>query len=250
MTSSRNGPAWREPPAEAVRAEGVRAATVHANTVRAAASALLAALALITAGCARVPGVYVVVHGSSGGSAAIIDGGNFSAGGYVDGIWSSRVLPAYRARAVDAPVLISALAAGPAKACARYGNIAAQGSPCAFMIKGTGRIAGVTSALSGTQLVVDFPPYDGKDEVSIAVGPAFLGTAVRDALSFIKFAQFTNQVDYADVGIALNDKVRSDVIAGRTFTSARGHTITFLGATEGEDPKGIVVTPVQLSVGS
>jgi predicted lipoprotein len=111
-------------------------------------------------------------------------------------------------------------------------------------------VVSVTSALSGTELVVDFPPYDGKDEVSIAVGPAFLGTAVRDALSFIKFAQFTNQVDYADVGIALNDKVRSDVVASRTFTSARGHTVTFLGATEGEDPKGIVVTPVQLSLGS
>lgn len=219
------------------------------RAVGAAALLLLAVLALVTAGCARVPGVYVIVKSSSGGS-ALIDGGNFSASGYVAGIWSSRVLPAYRAKAVEAPTLISALASSPAKACAQYGNVPAQGSPCAFMIKGTGRVVSVTSALSGTQLVVDFPPYDGKDEVSIAVGPALLGTAVRDALSFIKFTQFANQVDYADVGIALNDKVRSDVIAGRTFTGARGHTVTFLGATEGVDPKGIVVTPVQLSVGS
>lgn len=213
-------------------------------------SSLAVMLAVLVAGCARVPGVYVAVHKGDGGGAAIIDGGNFSASSYVAGIWSSRVLPAYRSRAVSAPVLISALSASPSGACTRYGNLAAQSSPCAFMVKGTGRVTSVTSALSGTQLVVDLPPYNGKDQLSVSVGPAFIGTAVRDAFSAIKFTQFVNQVDYAEVGIALNDKVRTDVIDGKTFTGARGHTITFVGATEGTNPKSIVVTPVQLSVGS
>lgn len=205
---------------------------------------LLAVLGLGPAACARVPGVYVLVHPSSG-AAAIVDGGNFDAQQYVSGIWSTRVLPAYRAGAISVQVLIAGLTASPAKTCARYGNVPAQDSPCAFMVKGTGRVTGVTSSLSGTELTVALTG----GTVSIDVGPAFTGTAVRDALSFIKFAQYTNQVDYAEVGIELNDLVRTRVIRGASFTSARGHSVTFLGATEGSDPKAIVITPVQLSVG-
>lgn len=217
---------------------------------RAGGAVLLAALALIVSACARVPGVYVVVHPSgTGGAVAIIDGGGFDAQRYVDGIWSSRVLPAYRSKAVAVQTLVSALAANAAKACTRYGNVAAQDSACAFMVKGTGRITGVRSSLSGTELSVELPPYNGSETVSVDVGPAFTGTAVRDALPFIKFSQYVNQVDYAEVGIQLNAMVRERVIGGATFSGDRGHTVTFTGATEGSDPKGIAVTPVILSVG-
>ena len=210
------------------------------------ASLLLAAVAV--AGCSRVAGVYTVIHGGSGGAAAIIDGGNFSAAGYVNKIWTTRLLPAYRARAVSAQTLIAALAASPARACRRYGTVAAQGSSCAFMIKGTGRITKVTSSLAGGTLTVALTPSGGQQHsVTIDTGPAFLGTAVRDAAGFIKFAQFTNQVDYADVAIALNAKVRTDVIGHTRFTSLRGHDITFAGAAEGITPASVVITPVQLS---
>jgi len=212
---------------------------------------VLAALVLGTAACSRVPGVYVVVHPSgSGGAAAYVDGGSFDAQQYVDGIWSSQVLPAFRARALTAQALISALTADPAKACTRYGNVPAQDSACAFMVKGTGRITGVASSLSGTTLTVELPPYNGSDVVSVDVGPAFTGTAVRDALPFIKFAQYTNQVDYAEVGIELNAMVRERVIGSDSFAGARGHAVTFVGATEGSDPQGIDVIPVILTVGA
>lgn len=218
---------------------------------RAGRAALLAVLALVLAACARVPGVFVVVHPSgSGGAAAIVDGEGFDAQQYVGSIWSRRVVPTYRDKAVPVQTLISALAANAAEACARYGNLPAQDSSCAFMVKGTGRITGVSTSLSGTELSVELPPYNGSATISIDVGPAFTGTAVRDALPFIKFAQYVNQVDYAEVGIELNSMVRERVIGNATFTNARGRTITFAGATEGSDPKGISVTPVILSVGA
>lgn len=218
---------------------------------RAGRAALLAALALLVCACARVPGIYVVVHPSgAGGAAAIVDGGGFNAQQYVGGIWSSQVLPAFRDKAVPAQTLISALTANPAKACARYGNVPAQDSACAFMVKGTGRITGISSSLSGTELSVELPPYNGSAVISVDVGPAFTGTAVRDALPFIKFAQYVNQVDYAEVGIELNSMVRERVIGNATFTGARGRTVTFAGATEGSDPKQISVTPVILSLGA
>jgi predicted lipoprotein len=220
-----------------------------ADRARAGRAALLAMLALVLAACGRVPGVYVVVHPSgSGGVAAYVDGGGFDAQQYVSGIWSSQVLPAYRSRAVTAQVLIMALTENAARACARYGNVPAQDSPCAFMVRGTGRITGVSSSLSGTELSVRLPPYNGSETVSVDVGPAFTGTAVRDALPFIKFAQYVNQVDYAEVGIELNAMIRDSVIGSATFTRDRGRTVTFAGATEGSDPKGITITPVILTV--
>jgi predicted lipoprotein len=218
---------------------------------RAGRAAALAVLALALAACGRVPRVYVVVHPSgSEGVAAIVDGDGFDAQQYVAGIWASQVVPAYRGKAVAVQALISALAASPATACARYGNLPAQDSACAFMVKGTGRISEVSSSLSGTELTVQLPPYNGSRTVSIDVGPAFTGTAVRDALPFIKFSQYVNQVDYAEVGIELNAMVREHVIGSATFAGDRGRTVTFAGATEGTDPQGISVTPVILSVGA
>lgn len=214
-------------------------------------AAVLAAAAMGGAGCARVPGVYTVVHGGSGGAAAIIDGGNFSAAGYANKIWTARLQPAYRARAVSAQQLIAALAASPAKACHQYGTVAAQDSACAFVIKGAGRITKVTNSPAGGTLTVALTPAGGQQHsVTIDTGPAFLGTAVRDAAGFIKFAQFTNQVDYADVAIALNAKVRTDVIGHTSFAAWRGREITFTGAAEGITPGNVVITPVQLSAAS
>jgi predicted lipoprotein len=213
-----------------------------------AAVTVLASTALAVAGCARVPGVYTVTRAGSGGAAAIIDGGNFSAAGYVNKIWTARLLPVYRARAVSAQQLIAALAASPAKACRQYGAVAAQDSSCAFMIKGTGRITNVTHSPAGGTLTVALAPAGGqRRSVTIETGPAFLGTAVRDAAGFIKFAQFTNQVDYADVAIALNAKVRTDVIGHTSFTAWRGRAVSFTGAAEGITPGNVVITPVQLS---
>lgn len=227
-----------------------RTESARAGRFRCARVALLAILALALTACARMPGIYTVVHPSgSGGAAAIVDGGGFNAQQYVSGIWSSKVLPAFRAGAVTAQTLTSALAANPAKACARYGNQPAEDGSCAFMVKGTGRVTGITSSLSGTELAVELPPSDGSQAVSIDVGPAFTGTAVRDALPFIKFAQYVNQVDYAEVGIELNAMIREHVIGGASFAQARGHTVTFTGAIEGSGPKDIIITPVILSVG-
>jgi predicted lipoprotein len=214
-------------------------------------AALLAVLPVVLAACARVPGIYVVVHASgSGGTAAIVDGDGFDAQQYVESIWSSQVLATYRSKAVKAQQLIAALTANAAKACSQYGNLPAQDGACAFMVKGTGRITAVSSSLSGTELSVELPPYNGSEVVMVDVGPAFTGTAVRDALPFIKFAQYVNQVDYADVGLDLNTMVRDRVIGSMTFTHDRGRTVTFTGAAEGSDPKGIIITPVILSVGT
>jgi len=76
----------------------------------------------------------------------------------------------------------------------------------------------------------------------------FLGTAIRDAVGFIDFSQFANQIDFADVASALNDRVRADVVKGVKPASLKGRDVTFEGAFQLLDPANIVVTPVSLSV--
>ena len=49
--------------------------------------------------------------------------------------------------------------------------------------------------------------------VSIQIGPAVNGTALRDAVGFITFGQFLNQVQYADAGTALNNEVKQELLA-------------------------------------
>jgi predicted lipoprotein len=52
-------------------------------------------------------------------------------------------------------------------------------------------------------LVLD---YHGKSLVALQVGPVMRGTALRDAVGFIQFDQFANQLQFADVANQLNER--------------------------------------------
>jgi ABC-type glutathione transport system ATPase component len=66
--------------------------------------------------------------------------------------------------------------------------------------------------------------------VSLQVGPAINGTAIRDAAGFINFNQFVNQVDFADAATALNSEVKAKVLKGIDPKSLKGKKVSFTGA--------------------
>jgi predicted lipoprotein len=178
-------------------------------------------------------------------------GGVFDAKAYVTSIWSSKVLPTFDAKSVDAATLIAALAADPATAEKQYGTQAADGGPYSFMIKGSGKV--LEAGADG--LAVDLAPPDGKADVTINTGPVILGTALRDAVGFIKFGDFTNQVDYAQVSTEMKNEVKTTVLASFDATKAVGKTVDFEGALALSDTTSItaasiVIVPVRLTVGS
>ncbi|MGB9377434.1 MAG: DUF2291 domain-containing protein [Mycobacteriales bacterium] len=208
----------------------------------------LALCALLTlTGCTKVPGVYVAEKDGGAASQAGSSGKIFDPKSYVEKNWDSKVVPAVTDKSEDASTVLAALAANPAAASQKYGRQNGTGSPYAFLVKGTGKVVSVDRSATGS-LLVDLAPGDGKPDLSIAIGPAFVGTAIRDAVGFIKFSQFTNQIDYADVSTALNTRVRTTVVGGKNFAGAAGKTVTFAGAFQLLDPKHIVVTPVTLDV--
>ena len=84
--------------------------------------------------------------------------------------------------------------------------------------------------------------------VTLQIGPVIIGSAIRDALPFVDFKNFTNQLDFADASKALTALALA-AIAPAVAQIAVGSRIQFAGAfsmTSKADP--VRITPVSLSV--
>jgi predicted lipoprotein len=210
---------------------------------RARAVLVIVGLALALAGCARVPGIYVYENAD----AAQKGNAKFDAASYVDGIWASQVLPTVKDKAVDAATLLPAIKANPAAAGSQYGRQAGTGSPYAFLIKGTGTVTAVDTKKPSGPVTVAVDTPQGSQDVTLVTGPVIAGTALRDAVG-IDFSAFTNQLDYADVGTQLNDRVKREVIAPLNRDTLAGKKITFSGAFAALSPTAVNVIPTAVDV--
>lgn len=210
--------------------------------------AVMLGLGLALTACSGIPGVFVVEK--PGSSATGADGTRkFDAAAYADRVWATRVVPAAQKNAVDASTLFSALRKDQAAASERYGKRSGTGSPYSFLVKGTGKVTGVSNTSGAGSMQVDVEDA-GDTDVNVAIGPAIVGTAVRDSVGFIDFSQFTNQIDYANVATALNSKVKTTVLKDVDPESIKGKKVTFTGAFQLLTPSSVMVTPVELEVGS
>jgi len=157
--------------------------------------------------------------------------------------YESQVVPELKRSAVDLSVLLPALEQNPQAGGQQYGRRQGDG-PYNYAVRGTGVAAGVRSGL--LQVTVPGAPPD--TQVYLQVGPAINGTALRDAVGFITFGQFLNQVEYADAATALNNEVKQRVLAGLDPAALSGKTISFVGAFTALTPTTVTVTPVELEV--
>jgi predicted lipoprotein len=172
----------------------------------------------------------------------------FNADAYVDSLWQSKVLPTMLEKAVDLAAVLSALDADPESAKKQYSSGSAGGT-AHFIVKGTGLVSRVESRSQNRTLSLTLPNYKGKTEVAIQIGPVFRGTALRDAVGFIQFNQFVNQLQFADVGNKLNERVATAVVKDFELATAQGKQISFCGAFSFTDRAKIMMTPVKLEAG-
>ena len=210
---------------------------------------LAAALAVTAAlsGCARVPGVYTYVSSEQAATTGPDGAAAFDATAYVAGIWQSKVLPTVEKDAVDATTLLPALAADQAGASEQYGTQAGTGSPYAFLVRGRGKVVKIDAESPSHPATLEVEGLTGKvATVQVVTGPAIAGTALRDAVKFVKFSDFVNQLDYADVGTALNTTVKQEVLAGLDPASLVGTTVDFEGAFSLVAPGSVLIVPTRL----
>jgi predicted lipoprotein len=169
---------------------------------------------------------------------------------YVDAMWDSKLVPTILNSAVDARTLLDALKTSPADALSRYGHGAANG-PAYFQVKGEGLVMSVDMHSRVGVALVDIPPLDHQPDVSIQIGPVLRGTALRDATGLVRFSDFVNQLQFADVANELNDRALKTVLSTVDPAGLKGKTVSFAGAVAADPsaaPPLREVTPVRLTV--
>jgi len=198
--------------------------------------------------CSKVPGIYVY---ESKQSAAAAEGtAALTPKAYVDGVWSSKIVPTVHDKAVDVTTVAAAIADDAHAAGRKYGHQAGTGSPFAYLVKGTGTVTKVDTGSATGPVTVAVPGTAGAKAVvlNIATGPVIAGTAVRDAVGFISFGDFTNQIDYANVANQINARVKSDVTGKLDVKGLTGKEVTFYGAFSELTPGQIFLVPTSVEV--
>lgn len=167
--------------------------------------------------------------------------GTLDPNAYVDQIWTSRVVPQLQSSATPLDQLRPGLAADIDKAGAAHGRRAADSAPWTFVAKGSGQI--VTIDRRSPAGSITLATGDG-GLVTLQTGPVIVDSAIRDALPFIAFNDFADQIAFAGVGAALTRRALRDN-AAVLGNLAVGDHVTFLGVfnlADGSEP--IRMTPV------
>lgn len=197
---------------------------------------------LIIAGCWRLLVAFLVVGtnfvptGEEPVSAEGLDPAAFAAEAY-----EQEVVPFIETNAVDLTELVPLVEADLEAAGEDHGHRNGE-SPYSFPVRLTGTVVEGPFGEAGIEV-------DGLDpdvEVGVQTGPAVLGTALRDAVGFITFDQFRNQIEFANVAAALNDITKETVLAETDFDALQGQQVTVLGAFTYDDPAHITVTAVSI----
>jgi predicted lipoprotein len=175
----------------------------------------------------------------------------FDAKAWTTTVWSSKVVPHFEKDAVDLGPVLDLLTRDPDAAGKKYGRRANdEGSPWNFTIRGHGKVAAANTASQAATLAVTVETTGGPREITIQIGPVVKGTAVRDSLPFFSFGDVTNQIEFAQVARALNERAlaglsKEDV----TAATKPGTTVEFVGAMNvpsPDDDSPWLVMPVSL----
>lgn len=186
----------------------------------------------------KVATVRPIESGESGAAG----GESFDAARYVESIWSTRVVPAVEDGATECGQLLEALRKDRDATLRSLGR--GPRGRAHLLVKCEGVVVSVDRSSRAGLLGLDVAPRDGSPDVWLQAGPVLQGTALRDAVGFISFDDFVNQVEYADVGNALNQRVLDSVLDDVDAVSAKGTEVSFAGVlTPGER---LIVTPVRL----
>lgn len=172
----------------------------------------------------------------------------FSGKDVVTRMWSDKVVPTVADKAVSIGKVLDAAAADLGAAGRTLGHRPAdEGSPWSFIVKGEAVVKEKNVVSRAGTLLIEVATAKGAVPVTIQIGPVVKGNSLRDAMPFIVFQDFTNQIEFAEVGRALNDRAMVEVGPAREAIAA-GDNIVFSGAfslNSGGDK--VLLTPVSLA---
>ncbi|MCK5197828.1 MAG: DUF2291 domain-containing protein, partial [Spirochaetales bacterium] len=176
-------------------------------------------------------------------------GTGFNAEEYVDANWDSKIVPAFLEDSVEFPEVLQSLAADLDGAVIEYGYRKDEGSEeIFFKVKGRGQVLTFNDSSRNGLLEIDLEPADGIVDVFIQVGPVIKRTEIRDSLSFIKFTDVGNQLQFASLSDELTKRVLTWTLKEINLSETAGRIIEFYGVfsikSENISIDKIIITPV------
>jgi predicted lipoprotein len=165
----------------------------------------------------------------------------------VDDVWNNKLFPTVKEKAVDLDTLMAGLKTDKESTSKKYGYKV--GGPYNFLVKFEGKITEVNTKSRVGKVSMDVPlKSTTQPKVTLQIGPIIQGYSVRDAVGFITFEKFTNQIEFADVADQLNTRIYEQVLKKIDFNTSVGKTLLVYGAVTMDDPTKLVVTPVIVEV--
>ena len=165
----------------------------------------------------------------------------------VETSFDAKLVPALNERASDLATLRGTIRNGLDKAGESQGvKVGGAGGGWNFAVKGSGTIVEENRASKAAVAEIDLDG-DGAADATLQLGPVIKGTALRDTTDLYDFSTFRDQIEYAKLGRALNDKAVSKLPAADA--PLKGKRVNFLGAvvirSASEKP---LVMPVSIEV--
>ena len=168
----------------------------------------------------------------------------FDAKAYVENIWKSKIIPTISEEAEDITFILDELFKNKEVTEEKYGGRSGTGS-YSFMVKGKAEITSLnTESRVGTLSIKLEKKYDS--EIFITLGPVIKKDSIRDAVKFIKFNDFVNQLDFADVSRIIKVRVLNEIIGPLKLKEITGKNINFEGAITFDRKDKIYITPTKI----
>lgn len=165
----------------------------------------------------------------------------------LDRTYEAELLPLIATRALPVADLRVALSGGLETAGAAHGNRGSgEGAAWNFAVKGEGTVveANLTSRARKAMLDTD---GDGKADLTLQLGPVIKGSSLRDVAPFYRFGDFRDQIEFAKLARALNDRASAALVVPEG--ELLGKTVSFSGTVDLKAASDAwLVTAVSLSV--
>ncbi len=173
----------------------------------------------------------------------------FNAADNVADIWESKAVPELSEKAVELPKLLAESNGDLKSVAGNYGHYSMGNSgELSYIVKGEGTVTEVNQEKKAGYLTMKIAGYDGPIVVKMQIGSVYKGSAIRDCLSFIKYEDYKNQVDWAKVSQAIHDTVNKEVVEPLNVSQLVGKNLEFVGCFSVTGNKEILITPVKASV--
>ncbi|WP_085832091.1 DUF2291 domain-containing protein [Clostridium merdae] len=173
----------------------------------------------------------------------------FNADSNVETIWQSNAVPDLTEKAKDLNMFLTESKGNLKTLAEKYGKYS-MGSTgeLNYVVKGTAEITKVDTTKKNGVMELKLQGYEGPESIQLQIGSVFRGSAVRDSISFIKYEDYKNQVQWANVSQSIHTIIQKQVIDPLNVSSLTGKTVEFVGCFTVDGNDKLLITPVQLTV--